>query len=392
MILTKKYIILLSCLIMLSIQSSAHIVSVRILTTKVINSFIFSPLSGSYTIYADGKTIETGDASSIYQMILENDSIHLKTFEKSLGKYKSIKLYSSETDAAFKIKSVTPDGKIRTYDDNLEVSILQDKKQLLLINKVELESYIAGVVESESGTKTTLEYYKLQSILCRTYLLSHFNRHIAEGFEVCDDVHCQAYLNRSRDADIIKAVYETKGLVVVDNDLNLITAAFHSNCGGQTVNSQDVWSVATPYLKSIKDTFCLNSPHAKWKREISVEDWKAYLQLKHKYPVNDSLKFNNATTFTQPNGRAIYFIDKDLRIPLKTIRNDFQLKSTYFSIEQKGDIVVFNGKGYGHGVGMCQEGAMQMSKKNYTYKQILQFYYKDVNLIDLSSLNYFRLE
>lgn len=390
--LNSKYIFSFIVIFLLFSKGFSHNVSVRILTTKVIKSFIFSPLTGMYNVYGDGRLIENCDASAIYQMNLENDSILLKTFEKNIGKFKTLKFYGTENETAFKLRAVTPETKIRTYDGNMEVSISPDKKQLILVNKVELESYIAGVVESESGTKATPEYYKSQAILCRTYLLSHINRHIAEGYEICDDVHCQAYLNRSRDIEIIRAVYETKGIVVVDNDLNLITAAFHSNCGGQTVNSQDVWSVSTSYLKSIKDTFCINEPHAKWKREIALEDWKSYLQLKHKYPVNDSLKFNNAMSFSQPNGRAIYFIDKDLKIPLKTIRSDFQLKSTYFSVQQKGDIIVFNGRGYGHGVGLCQEGAMQMSKQNYTFKDILKFYYRDVNLIDLSALNYFRME
>ncbi|MCC6836921.1 MAG: hypothetical protein IT234_00150, partial [Bacteroidia bacterium] len=148
----------------------------------------------------------------------------------------------------------------------------------------------------------------------------------------------------------------------------------------------------TSYLKSVKDTFCITQSHAKWQRSIPLEDWRSYLQLKHKYPVDDSLLMSNATTFTQPNGRQVYFIDKELRIPLKTIRADFQLKSTYFSVEQKGDMIVFNGKGYGHGVGLCQEGAMKMAKLNYSYKDILKFYYKDVNLVDQTALNYFRLE
>ena len=232
----------------------------------------------------------------------------------------------------------------------------------------------------------------MQSILCRTYLLAHISKHVLEGFQVCDDVHCQAYLSRTTDLEVKKGVNDTKGLVVVDNDLNIITAAFHSNCGGQTVASQDVWAMSTTYLKSVKDTFCLKQPHAHWKRNIPLEDWKAYLQLKHKYPVDDSLKLNDATTFTQPNGRAIYFTDKDLKIPLKIIRADFQLKSTYFSVEQQGEFIIFNGKGYGHGVGLCQEGAMRMADLNYSYKEILNFYYKEVHLVDLSALYYFRQE
>ncbi|MDQ3048147.1 MAG: SpoIID/LytB domain-containing protein [Bacteroidota bacterium] len=380
-------------LVLISFQFTfAAPVQVRILTTKVISSFIFSPLSGNYFLYGDNKLITESDASGIFQMSIDGDSILLKTFERTIGKFSTLKMSAQGSDAAFKIKSVIPASKVRTYDDHLSVSLSTDKKQFLLINKADLEDYIAGVVESEAGTKSAVEYYKLQALLCRTYLLAHINRHQNEGFQVCDDVHCQAYLSRTMDSEIKEGVLNTKGLVVVDADLNLITAAFHSNCGGQTVNSQDVWAMSKSYLKTVMDTFCLHQTHATWKRSIPLEDWKAYLQLKHKYPVDDSLKFIGATSFTQPNGRAIYFLDKDMKIPLKIIRADFQLKSTYFSVEQKGDSVNFVGRGYGHGVGLCQEGAMRMAKLNYSYKDILHYYYKDVNLVDLSALNYFQKE
>ena len=367
-------------------------VSVRIFTTKVISSFIFSSVYSDYVLYGDGSLIATCDSSGVFQMNIEGDSIRVKTFERNIGKYASIKIYAKSADPVFKIRSLIPDTKIRTYDGNLEITLHPDKLQLLLINKVDLERYIAGVIESESGTRSSLEYYKLQAILCRTYLLANLNRHVMEGFEVCDDVHCQAYLSRSATNNIVESVLDTKGLVVVDNDLNLITAAFYSNCGGETCNSEDVWATSTTYLKSVKDTFCLFQRHAKWQRVIPMDDWKAYLDLKHKYPVDDSLRLLGATSFSQPNGRAIYFMDKNLKIPLKVIRADFKLKSTYFSIEQRGDSVVFSGRGYGHGVGLCQEGAMRMAILKYSYKDILNFYYRDVHLVDLSALKYFKQE
>jgi len=118
----------------------------------------------------------------------------------------------------------------------------------------------------------------------------------------------------------------------------------------------------------------------------------AYLQLKHNYMVNDTSKMQLANTYNQPNGREIYFVDKDLKIPLKIIRNDFKLKSTYFSVQNAGENVILKGRGYGHGVGLCQEGAMRMADLNYTCTQILHFYYKDVDLIDLNALNYFKKE
>ncbi len=373
-------------------QSNGNIVSVRILTTKIISTFIFSPLGCTYAVYGDGILLADCDPSGIFQMSIEGDSIRLRTFEKDIGKFSALKMIAKETYAAFKIKSVVPQSKVRTYDDNLEISLAPDKSQFLIINKVDLENYIAGVVESEGGKGSNLEYYKIQAILCRTYLLAHLNRHILEGFEVCDDVHCQAYSSRAGEEKILRAVLDTKGIVVVDNNLNLITAAFHSNCGGETCNSQDVWAMTTTYLKSVKDTFCISQSQARWQRVIPLEDWQAYLQLKHKYPVVDSSNIIGTTSFNQYYGRAIYFKDKDLKIPLKNIRADFKLRSTYFSIEQTGDSVKFIGRGYGHGVGLCQEGAMRMARLKYPYEYILHYYYKDVNLVDVSALNYFRQE
>ena len=388
----KNILILLILFVAFIYRGNAGNVNVRIFTTKIVRTFIFSPLGCSYSIYGDGVLLVDCDPSGIFQMNIEGDSIRLKTFEKDLGKFSSINMVAKDSYSAFKIKSVVPLSKVRTYDDDLKIILSPDKKQFLLINKVDLENYIAGVVESEAGKGNSLEYYKLQAILCRTYLLTHVNHHIQEGFQVCDDVHCQAYSNRASEENIVKAVLATKGLVVVDNNLNLITAAFHSNCGGETCNSEDVWAMSTTYLKSVKDKYCQNQTQAHWQRTISLEDWNAYLQLKHKYPAVDSLKRNGTTSFTQSSGRVIYFKDKDLKIPLKNIRADFKLKSTYFSIEQIGDSIKFNGRGYGHGVGLCQEGAMQMAKQKFSYEDILHFYYKDVHLVDVSALNYFRQE
>lgn len=380
----KKF--LLAFLLFVNILNATEI-RVRILTPLKITSVIISPVSGEYTLLGDGKIITDANNSSVFQMIVEGDSIRLKGVEQELGKYATIRLRGKFGAQTFKIKPVVPEGRIRSYEDHLDITVLN--KNLFLLNNIDLENYLAGVVEAESGTLTTNEYYKLQAILCRTYALSHLRRHEAEGFHLCDQVHCQAYKSRSSNLNIINSVYETKGLVVVDSDLKLITAAFHSNCGGQTINSEDVWSLPTSYLKSVKDTFCLRKPHARWKREIPKEDWKSYLALKSK----DSNAECNANLLNFPQQeRGVNFIDKSLKIPLKTIRADWQLRSTYFSIEQKSDSVLFKGKGYGHGVGLCQEGAMRMSELKYSYKDILHFYYRNVHLVDLSVLDFFRQE
>jgi len=390
--LKKNSVLLFLFLLNAHLLFSDDSVSVRIFTTQTINTFIFSPTEGSYNIYGDGILLTDCDASGIFQMNIENGVIRLRTFEADIGQYATIKITIKTGPSAFKIKCVAPLSAVRIYDDELQVTLTSDKSQLLLINKVGLESYIAGVVQSESGKSNNIEYYKLQAILCRTYLLAHISRHADGGFEVCDDVHCQAYLSRATEKIVKNAVTSTKGLVVVDNNLNLITAAFHSNCGGQTCNSEDVWAIPTTYLKSVNDSFCTRRVHSSWQRTIPYDDWKDYLKAKGKKESDTVAKQSESLPFYQENNRAIYYIDGNLKLPLKTIRNDFKLKSTFFSIEQNGSSVVFKGRGYGHGVGLCQEGAMEMSKLNYTYLDILGYYYKDVSVVDLRALNYFKQE
>jgi stage II sporulation protein D len=257
---------------------------------------------------------------------------------------------------------------------------------------VPLDSYIAGVTEAEAGVKANIEFYKVQAILARTFALAHINKHVTEGFSLCDQVHCQAYFGKPHELNIIRAVEVTKGKVVVDQSLNLIVAAFHSNSGGQTANSEDVWGKSTPYLKSIIDTFSIHMPNAKWERKMLTEDWLSYLKLKHNFPV-DKMEVKEAAINFNQDHRKVYLEYNNNRVLLKNIRQDLQLKSTYFTVKPCGkDSVVFIGKGYGHGLGMCQEGAMRMARLGYAYTDILNFYYQDILLIDLHQLSFFKDE
>jgi len=382
----KKQLLILALIASCSVF--AQKLKIRLLTNLSSATVIFTPLAGDYKVKLDTTLLNVDNGSNVYQLAAEGDSIEIKSFEKSIGKCKKIFFESTVKDGSFKLKSVTPETKVKTYDDDLEVTVTPSG--LKLINKVDIEDYIAGVVESEAGSRSTPEYYKLQSILCRTYALSNLRKHEPDSFNLCDQVHCQAYKGKTENTAVIAAVADTKGLVIVDDDLNLISAAFHSNCGGQTVNSEDVWSLSASYLRSVKDTFCLRMPNAHWQKKIPKADWFSYLSLKQKYPVEDSVSYYKAISFPQANGRETFLVSNDLKIPLKNIRSDWQLKSTYFSIQQQNDTVVFNGRGYGHGVGLCQEGAMRMAQLGISYKNIVEYYYTKVHLVDLAVLSFLR--
>jgi stage II sporulation protein D len=363
--------------------------TVRIYTHLKVNALQVNCNAGNYVIIADGHDIGETKGEAIFKLFYVNDSIEVRKQELKIGRYKYIKI-KGDALSELKVKLLNPDRKPRLYQNDLIISA--ENGYLKLLNSAILDNYIAGVTEAEAGTRSHLEFYKVQAILARTFALAHINKHVTEGFSLCDQVHCQAYYGKPKDFSIFTAIEETKGKVVVDDNLNLITAAFHSNSGGQTANSEDVWGAHTSYLRSISDSFSIKMPNSKWERRMPADDWLTYLKLKHNYPTDDMTARDVALNFKQDN-RKVYLEASNVRVPLKNVRTDLQLKSTFFSIMPIGkDSILFKGRGYGHGLGMCQEGAMRMTKLGYSYEQVLNFYYKNIQLIEMKKLSFFRDE
>lgn len=364
-------------------------VRVRILSTLKVEQLNVSNAQGGFSVYMDTLKLVDSLAAKVIRVQAVGDSLELLAPGVSLGKCSKLYWRINSDSSVFKIKPLKPMNGTRSYQGSLSIRAVGGLLECITV--AELENYVGGVVESESGGKTPLEFYKVQAILCRTYALSHLNRHGLEGFDVCDGVHCQVYKSRTVDPVVLEGVTQTAGQVVVDRNLIMITAAFHSNCGGQTANSEDVWGASVSYLRSIRDTFCIRSSQAYWTRKIAKDDWLSYLQLKHKYPVQDSMASYSALNMTQEQ-RTTNYVYGNYRIPYKTIRSDWQLKSAYFSIEERNDSIVIRGRGYGHGVGLCQEGAISMAKRGYKYDQIIKYYYRNVEIVHLSRLWFFREE
>ncbi|MCC7050607.1 MAG: SpoIID/LytB domain-containing protein, partial [Bacteroidia bacterium] len=317
----------------------------------------------------------------------EKDSLILQSENNIVAKGKKIYFKALEPKSAVKIKPVEPLKAVRIFGDDIEFLIINN--QIKIFNRVSIEEYVSGVVESEVGTKAPFEYYKVQSILCRTYALSHIRRHEADSFNLCDGVHCQAYFGKqNRSQQIEKATFDTRNKVIVDSQNQLIIAAFHSNSGGLTVNSEDVWNGYKNYLRSVPDSFSLQGRNATWKKSFTKQEWLNYFQKKYKLNTNDSNYSKQLYSYV-PAGREIYFI-KTPKVFLKDMRTDLNLKSTYFNVTLQNDTVVLTGLGYGHGVGLSQEGAIQMAKLGYSYKDIIQYYYKNVTLIDLHMFDFFK--
>jgi stage II sporulation protein D len=263
------------------------------------------------------------------------------------------------------------------YQGNLKV--YPDLATLVMVNTVDIEQYIAGVVKAEGGNGKNIEYFKTQAVICRTYMYRYMNKHKADRYNLCDNTHCQAFNGITSDTLIIRAALITKGQVILDSLNRLIVSAFHSNCGGETASASGVWLTNEPYLKAKADPFCLTSRNAGWERRLSLGDWLEYLRRAGFEPKADEQPSYN---FYQRSRLSEYRIS-DFKIPLTKIRADWRLRSTFFSVVAQGDSIIFRGKGYGHGVGLCQEGAMVMAAKGFSYSQIIDFYYSGVIIRDI---------
>jgi len=238
-------------------------------------------------------------------------------------------------------------------------------------------------IQSEAlGSSNDLDFFKIQAIISRTYAIANLRKHRKDNYNLCDGVHCQAYKGRNITPVISQAVKETAGLVLVDQNRKMISAAFHANSGGQTINSEDVWNMPTSYLKSVVDTFSFDMRGSAWQRVYTTKEWLDLLHKHYKYDIHDNAKCEKAFNFEQ-NQRKTHFHEN---IPLRDMRNDLGLRSTFFSVRQEGDTVILEGRGYGHGVGLSQEGAVRMIREGYSVEDVLKFYYKDVGLIKIDDL------
>ena len=222
--------------------------------------------------------------------------------------------------------------------------------------------------------------------MCRTFAFQDIERHIEEGFNLCDGVHCQAFNGKSRQNEIIlQSVLATRNNVIVTKDNELITAAFHSNSGGITEDAKNVWVTDLPYLKSVNDPFSLKGKNMHWEKIISRAKWETYLKQHNFYIKGDEKP--GYYSCQQKTREQYYRVGLDI-LSYQRIRKEWLLRSAFFSVYDDGKNITIKGKGYGHGVGMSQEGAMEMSKAGYSYSDIIHFYFRDVKIVGFQSSRY----
>lgn len=260
------------------------------------------------------------------------------------------------------------------------------------------EEYIKGVVAAEMPALFDIEALKAQAVCARTYALRAIEAmgqttdvlpnpsDIGQAYKTKEELKEQwgekfdeCYNN------IETAVNETYGEIMVYND-EPILAVFHSTSAGYTENSENIWESALPYLKSVESSGDIYAPQYETSTELSYDKIKELFISK--YP---SISFSSDSLISQIKINSVSNAGYITSVTVGgvtmsglDIRGVLGLRSASFTMTDTGSSIIFTTKGYGHGAGMSQYGAEAMAEEGYTYKEILNHYYTD---IDFKNMN-----
>lgn len=321
----------------------------------------------------------------------------------------------------------------RHYRDFLKVT--SNNNKIIPVVVTDINNYLYGVVPREISASWPIEAVKAQAVAARNFTLYNLDRHSHEGYDLCDTVHCQVFggVDYEKERSNI-AVDETKNITIKYNG-RIIPAYYHSNSGGQTANSENIWSAKVPYLRGVKDEFSVGAPNSNWTYNVSTRDLNDKLReegidigsvvsiepieisennrvvkllvvgtngkkVLEKEKIRRILGTSNLKSiwYKVKTNSDVYVIDGKNNKPMKasltessiitgrdvisnrssnTINNIVNVisKDDKKRMNYTPEVFTFEGKGWGHGLGMSQWGAKKMAELGYTFEEILEHYY-----------------
>ncbi len=373
-----------------------------------------------YSSYKAAKNDSDIDNWIEEDFVYENSEIYI--FDQNTGEdfYISapIKLTSSAHITVFDVPKYdfwNPKNYVtRTYYEKMQLKLSQIGK-MNLISVVELEKYVAGVLPHEIGLNVPMETMRAQAIAARSEALFKIIHqvHKQDGFDLCASVHCQVYSGISDVSPVIKkAVRSTDYEIGIYND-KIINAVYSTNCGGMTVSSKAAWggtevpylvpqydakygrtknleqqSSARNWLRKDLDVFCNTSEKGGWKsrtyrwlKEYSIPEFENLMNKTTDFgnfvdiDVLERGKSGRVSKLQIEGSNSELVLDDRLRI--RQLLGG--LRSTFFLV-LVDETIRFLGKGSGHGVGMCQMGAIEMGHQNYSAEEILKHYFTGIKI------------
>jgi stage II sporulation protein D len=263
--------------------------------------------------------------------------------------------------------------------------------RITAVNSINIEDYIKGVLYHEVSHHWPMEALKAQAVATRTYALYSMGGAAGKEYDVTNDIYSQVYGGKNSERYRTGlAVDRSTGEILVYGE-KILPAYFHATCAGMTEDAKELWEINLAPLKGVPCLFCQDSPHMHWKKNFRLGDIEQLLNkrgyktgLIKDIAIVDRDRSGRISTLkiTSREGQETVVKGKDFREAI----GPNVLKSNSYDIEMKGYYVDFVGKGWGHGVGMCQWGARGMAAQQFTYKQVLAYYYPGSQLIDYHDL------
>ena len=270
---------------------------------------------------------------------------------------------------------------------------------------IPLEDYVRGAVHPEVSLgglprDAAMRMAEVQSILARTYAVANRHRHEAEGFHLCATTHCQVFHSSPSDhagvEDLIaEAIERTRGLVVV-HDGEVVNALFHADCGGATSAAESVWGGHTPpYLRGVDDPYCQSPRPRPWSVTLPAAQAREVLNRNPNTRVGNALHAievaerdtaGRAIRIRLDGERSTSVRGETFRAVLARALGSRAIRSTRIEIELVGDDYVLSGTGFGHGVGVCQIGALAQARAGHDRDDILAHYYPGTSVVSLNAL------
>lgn len=269
------------------------------------------------------------------------------------------------------------------YISNKVVRVKDEKTNEII--KVPFEEYVKGVLAGEMPTSFELEALKAQAVASRSYVMVKIKQNQNNDYDVVNTVNNQVYLTdeelrakwqgeyTSKINKIKTAVLETKGEYLTYNN-EVVEALFFSTSTGQTENSEDVFTSKVPYLRSVSSSWDKASPVYEDAVSFNLQDFYTKLGLEYNKTITTEVLETTST------GRIKKIKINGKEFNGRDVASKLSLRSNYFTITQNGENVNITTKGFGHGVGMSQYGALGMAKEGYTYDKILKHYYKGTEI------------
>jgi stage II sporulation protein D len=279
----------------------------------------------------------------------------------------------------FRLRSEAP-IRLNGRDYPAPLEIVPTGAGLAVVNELPLEDYVVGVLQAEAGEKWPREALRAQAIVARTYAAYHRTIAGARPYHVIASTAHQQYAGRVPAASPIwGAVRETVGQVL-HWEGDLFPAFYHTESGGYTEDPRTVFAARNmPGLKAVRCEFSAGSPHYYWNLDLRLADLSEILK-KHDVAVGAVTAIE--VTERTASLRAAVVTVHGTRGSARLRGNDFRrmigydtFKSTLFAVAVDSAAAHFSGRGYGHGVGLCQWGAKGMAEQGYPARQILEFYY-----------------